>query len=217
MTTNRPLTMGELVTLLGEEFPDITPSKVRYLEAEELINPQRTPRGSRRFTQDDVQQLRKILRLQRDAYMPLRVIRETIDALPDESDDVGGVSPQRLRSRRARAMSPAEICERAGIDRDTFDDLERFGLVVTRDADALAVCTLVARLAEFGIEPRHLRASRVAADREIGLVEQALAPQRGSAGRDPVGEAEARARLLALLVDLHIALVRSGLPGSDRP
>ena len=205
--------MGEVVAVLGEEFPGISPSKVRYLESEGLVHPQRTARGSRRFTDDDVHLLRKILRLQRDEYLPLRVIRDSIDTLPSSSgDEAQTVGTQRLRKRNPRPMSPAELCERAGIDRETFDELEKFGLVTTRDSDGLAVCTLVGQLAGFGIEPRHLRAFRVAADREIGLVEQALAPRRSAPGRDPVGDAEERARLLALLVDLHLALVRSGLP-----
>ena len=213
MNPGRSLTMGEVVAVLGEEFPGISPSKLRYLESEGLVHPQRTARGSRRFTEDDVHLLRKILRLQRDEYLPLRVIRDSIDALPSSPEgETQTVGTQRLRKRNARPMSPAELCERAGIDRETFDELEKFGLVTTRDSDALAVCTLVGQLAGFGIEPRHLRAFRVAADREIGLVEQALAPRRGSPGRDPVGDAEERARLLALLVDLHLALVRSGLP-----
>lgn len=206
--------MGDAVALLQEEFPDITASKVRYLEAEGLIHPQRTARGSRRFTDEDLTLLRRILRLQRDDYLPLRVIRDSLDSLP-EGGEVGsaGVSSQRLRKRSARTMSPAELCERSGIDRETLDELEKAGLVSSRDSDGLAICVLVGRLAEFGIEPRHLRASRVAADREIGLVEQALAPRRGAPGRDPVGEADERTRLLALLVDLHIALLRAGLPG----
>ncbi|MGI9195904.1 MAG: transcriptional regulator FtsR [Candidatus Nanopelagicales bacterium] len=213
MTSDRSLSMGDLLESLSEEFPDITASKVRYLESEGLIEPERTPRGSRRFAPEDVQRLRRILRLQRDEYLPLKVIREGLDTtVPAPGGEPQETSPQRLRRGRPRAMSPAEICERSGIDRATFDDLEKFGLVSSRDTDALAICTVVHRLEEFGIEPRHLRSSRVAADREIGLVEQALAPRRGSSGADPALEGEARARLLALLIDLHVALVRAGLP-----
>ena len=202
------LTMGAVVELLLEEFPDITASKIQYLEAEGLIQPHRTPRGSRRFTDDDVKQLRTVLRLQRDEYLPLRVIRDGLASTSAAGEGPDTVAPQRLRRPRPRSMSPSEICERAGISRSTWDDLERYGLVTSRDSEALQVCTLVARLGEFGIEPRHLRASRVAADREIGLVEQALAPRRGDAVRD----ADDRGQLLALLIDLHVALVRAGLP-----
>jgi len=200
--------MGAVVELLAEEFPDITASKIRYLETEGLIQPHRTPRGSRRFTEDDVRHLRRVLRLQRDEYLPLRVIREGLGSTQANEESTGDVSPQRIRKGRPRAMTVAEICERSGISRSTWDDLERYGLVTTRDSQALEICTLVSRLAEFGIEARHLRASRVSADREIGLVEQALAPRRGDAVRD----ADDRGQLLALLIDLHIALVRSGLP-----
>lgn len=208
MTASAPLTMGAVVDLLAEEFPDITASKIRYLETEGLIQPHRTPRGSRRFTEDDVKHLRHVLRLQRDEYLPLRVIREGLGSTQVTEESTGDVSPQRIRKGRPRAMTVAEICERSGISRSTWDDLERYGLVTTRDSQALEICTLVSRLAEFGIEARHLRASRVSADREIGLVEQALAPRRGDAVRD----ADDRGQLLALLIDLHIALVRSGLP-----
>ena len=208
MTASSPLTMGAVVELLAEEFPDITASKIRYLETEGLIQPHRTPRGSRRFTEDDVRHLRHVLRLQRDEYLPLRVIREGLGSTQATEESTGDVSPQRIRKGRPRAMTVAEICERSGISRSTWDDLERYGLVTTRDSQALEICTLVSRLAEFGIEARHLRASRVSADREIGLVEQALAPRRGDAVRD----ADDRGQLLALLIDLHIALVRSGLP-----
>lgn len=202
------LTIGAVVELLAEEFPDITASKIRFLETEGLIQPHRTPRGSRRFTDDDVKHLRQVLRLQRDEYLPLRVIREGLTSTGTTGETSADVAPQRLRPSRPRAMSVAEICERSGVSRTTWDDLERYGLVTSRDTEALQVCSLVARLGEFGIEPRHLRASRVAADREIGLVEQALAPRRGDAVRD----ADDRGQLLALLIDLHIALVRAGLP-----
>lgn len=205
-----PLTMGAVVDLLAEEFPDLTASKIRYLEAEGVIHPHRTPRGSRRFTDDDVRRLRHVLRLQRDEYLPLRVIRENLAAMPsDAAEAAPSVPSQRLRRGRPRTMTVAELCERAGISRATLEELERYGLIANRDSQALDICVLVGRLAEFGIEPRHLRASRVAADREIGLVEQALAPRRGDAIRD----ADDRGQLLALLIDLHIALVRAGVPG----
>lgn len=208
-TGGTSLTMGAVVQALSEEFPDISASKIRYLETEGLIRPHRTARGSRRFTDDDVRQLRQVLRLQRDEYLPLRVIREGLSSTSVADGDAAAVSPQRLRPARPRAMSVSELCERAGITRSTLDDLEKYGLISSRDSQALEICTLVARLGAFGIEPRHLRSSRVAADREIGLVEQALAPRKG----DPVRDADDRGQLLALLIDLHIALVRAGLPG----
>lgn len=204
--------MGDAIASLREEFPDLTASKLRYLESEGLIRPQRTARGSRRFSPDDLSELRRILRLQRDEYLPLRIIKEQ---LAKPARQVGGsatVRPEDLRPRRARAVSPAEMCERAGISRATFDELERFGLITAHDAEALTVCTLVASLQEFGIEPRHLRAFRVAADREIGLVQQAMAPHGGITAAAGAAEREMAGRLAALLTDLHVTLVRAGLP-----
>lgn len=205
--------IGVVVAELRDEFPDISASKIRFLEGEGLLDPQRTPRGSRRYSRDDIDRLRRILRWQRDEFLPLRVIRDQIDR-PAETSDAGDPPPStRLRRRRVQSLSRAELCERSGIDRATLTELERYGLVAHHDTEALTVCTAVARLQEFGIEPRHLRAFRVAADREIGLVEQALAPHRGEGTRSAprASEQQAREQLLALCVDLHTALVRQAL------
>lgn len=220
--------IGAVVERLSEEFPDITVSKVRYLETEGLIDPMRTARGSRRYSASDLDRLRRVLRMQRDEYLPLRVIRDQLDR-PDETVNEPGVATTRLRRRRSQVLSRTELCERSGIAPATLAELERYGLVVHHDTEALAVCTIVARLQEFGIEPRHLRAFRVAADREIGLVEQALAPHRVHGARTPAegsgkslrsGDAsaaprptarQAREQLLGLCVDLHTALVRQGM------
>lgn len=200
----RPI--GAVVAELAEEFPDLTASKIRYLEAEGLIEPLRTARGSRRYADADVDCLRRILRLQRDEFLPLAVIAERI-AQPDVPvSGAVSVPASRLRAPRPRAMSPAEVAQRGGVDASTLRELTTHGLVTEMDSSAVEVCSLVARLREYGIEPRHLRSFRVAADREIGLVQQALAPRRGSASS--LEERELTAQLLALLLDLHIALVR---------
>ena len=200
----RPI--GAVVAELAEEFPDLTASKIRYLEAEGLIEPLRTARGSRRYADADVDCLRRILRLQRDEFLPLAVIAERI-AQPDVPvSGTVSVSATRLRAPRPRRMSSAEVAQRGGVDASTLRELTTHGLVTEMDSSAVEVCSLVARLREYGIEPRHLRSFRVAADREIGLVQQALAPRRGSASY--LEERELTAQLLALLLDLHIALVR---------
>lgn len=200
----RPI--GAVVAELSEEFPDITASKIRYLEAEGLIEPMRTTRGSRRYADVDVDRLRRILRLQRDDFLPLSVIAERL-AMPDEpANAVHTVSATRLRTPLPRAMSPAEVAQRGEVDAATLKELTTHGLVTSMDSSAVDVCRLVVRLREFGIEPRHLRSFRVAADREIGLVQQALAPRRGSTSS--LEERELTAQLLALLLDLHVALVR---------
>lgn len=205
MSTLRPI--GAVVAELGEEFPDLTASKVRYLEAEGLIEPMRTSRGSRRYAEADVDRLRRILRLQRDEFLPLSVIGERLDQPAAVAEGAQGtVAAVRLRAPRARRMTAAEVAQRGGVDGSTLKDLVTHGLVTDMDSGAVDVCRLVVRLREYGIEPRHLRSFRVAADREVGLVQQALAPRRGSSS--PLEQRELTAGLLALLLDLHIALVR---------
>jgi DNA-binding transcriptional MerR regulator len=199
--------IGAVVAELSEEFPDLSASKVRYLEAEGLLEPMRTPRGSRRYADVDVDRLRRILRMQRDEFLPLSVIAERL-ASPDTAAGVGAssVPPSRLRPPRARAMTAAEVAQRGGVDAATLSELTAHGLVIEMDSTAVEVCRLVSRLGEYGIEPRHLRSFRVAADREIGLVQQALAPHRGSASH--LEERQLTADLLALLLDLHVAILR---------
>jgi DNA-binding transcriptional MerR regulator len=200
----RPI--GAVVTELAGEFPDLTASKVRYLEAEGLLEPMRTARGSRRYTDEDVDRLRRILRMQRDEFLPLAVIVERL-AQPDTStSDASAVPATRLRTPRPRRMTAAEVAQRGGVDAATLKELTAHGLVSEMDSGAVDICRLVVRLQEYGIEPRHLRSFRVAADREVGLVQQALAPRRGSPST--LEERELTSQLLAVLLDLHVALVR---------
>jgi DNA-binding transcriptional MerR regulator len=200
----RPI--GAVVTELAGEFPDLTASKVRYLEAEGLLEPMRTARGSRRYTDDDIDRLRRILRMQRDEFLPLAVIVERL-AQPDTSTiDASAVPATRLRTPRPRRMTAAEVAQRGGVDAATLKELTAHGLVSEMDSGAVDICRLVVRLQEYGIEPRHLRSFRVAADREVGLVQQALAPRRGSPST--LEERELTSQLLAVLLDLHVALVR---------
>jgi DNA-binding transcriptional MerR regulator len=200
----RPI--GAVVVELSEEFPDLTASKVRYLEAEGLLEPMRTTRGSRRYADDDVARLRRILRLQRDEFLPLSIIGERLAQPEDPAGASAAVPAARLRAPRPRRMSAAEVAQRGGVDAATVKELATHGLVTDMDSGAVEICRLIVRLREYGIEPRHLRSFRVAADREVGLVQQALAPRRGSASS--LEERELSAQLLALLLDLHVALVR---------
>lgn len=204
MTGLRPI--GAVVAELSGEFPRLTASKIRYLEAEGLIEPIRTARGSRRYADADVDRLRRILRLQRDEFLPLSVISERLSRPDVAEGETSAMPASRLRPPRPRRMSEAEVAQRGGVDRATLEELVTHGLVSQMDAGAVEVCRLVARLRDYGIEPRHLRSFRVAADREIGLVQQALAPRRG--GTPSLEARELTAELLALLLDLHVALVR---------
>jgi DNA-binding transcriptional MerR regulator len=176
----RLLTIGTVCRRLKPEFPDISISKIRYLEDQGLLTPKRTQGGYRLFGEDDVERLETILRLQRDEFLPLRVIREELAA---------GAGKERRRRRAAlgeteEGIELEELCDRAGIDAAHARELEEFGLLESHvdggprlyletDVDVAIAC---ATLARFGIAPRHLRAFRTAADRESGLVEALVAP-----------------------------------------
>jgi DNA-binding transcriptional MerR regulator len=174
------LTIGTVCRRLKPEFPDISISKIRYLEDQGLLTPKRTQGGYRLFGEDDVERLETILRLQRDEFLPLRVIREELAA---------GAGKERRRRRAAlgeteEGIELEELCDRAGVDAARARELEEFGLLESHvdggrrlyletDVDVAIAC---ATLARFGIAPRHLRAFRTAADRESGLVEALVAP-----------------------------------------
>jgi DNA-binding transcriptional MerR regulator len=180
-TASKPrlLTIGTVCGMLKDEFPDISISKIRYLEDQGLLAPRRTQGGYRLFSEEDVERLETILRLQRDEFLPLRVIRQEL-ASPAARDR------KRRRSLAAdeAELSLEELCERAGIDHRLARELEEFGLLAPRaeggdaryselEADIALAC---GRLAEFGVAPRHLRPFRTAADREAGLIEQIIGP-----------------------------------------
>lgn len=176
------LTIGAVCRHLQEEFPDVSISKIRYLEDQGLLTPRRTQGGYRLFTDEDVERLETILRLQRDEFLPLRVIRQELE------------SPGRNRDRRRRgedALRAAEdeldlagLCDRSGADPGFVRELEEYGLLEPRqegpdrryperDVEVVGACL---RLARFGVEPRNLRSFRTAVDREAGLLEQLVAP-----------------------------------------
>ena len=175
----RQLTIGTLCGMLKDEFPDISISKIRYLEDQGLLAPRRTQGGYRLFSEEDVERLETILRLQRDEFLPLRVIRQEL------------ASPAARERKRRRTLDTDEgdldldeVCERAGIDARLARELEDFGLLAPRtdggqrryselEADIALAC---GRLAQYGIAPRHLRSFRTAADREAGLIEQVVGP-----------------------------------------
>ncbi|MGH3023797.1 MAG: transcriptional regulator FtsR [Gaiellaceae bacterium] len=181
-----PLTIGAVCSRLKEEFPDISISKIRYLEDQGLLAPRRTQGGYRLFTEDDVERLATILRLQRDEFLPLRVIRQELAA---------GVPRSREGGRTAGLRVPqdevpfGELCERAGVDGAFVRELEEYGLVEPRtadgekrfperDVDVVAAC---ARLARYGVAPRNLATFRRWADNEADLIERIVAPELRSA------------------------------------
>jgi len=176
----RPLTIGAVCRLLREEFPDISISKIRYLEDQGLLAPRRTAGRYRLFGEEDVDRLRTILRLQRDEFLPLRVIRQ-------ELASTGGKSRRRRSSNLAtaeEAIDLAELCERAGLAPAIARELEEYGLLESSrvggervyregEADIAAAC---AKLSRFGIDARHLRSFRSASEREVGLLEAIVSP-----------------------------------------
>jgi DNA-binding transcriptional MerR regulator len=230
------MSIGEVLSLLRTDFPEISISKIRFLEAEGLIEPERTPSGYRKFSHRDVERLRYVLTSQREHYLPLKVIKEHLDAIDRglEPPSVEGRGPQVPRVVLAGdgypsaetftpdaselRLSRAEILSGAEIDDAFLDQLETFGLVRPRpgtnhyDGEALVIAKTAGELAAFGLEPRHLRAFKTAADREVGLVEQVVSPMRR--GRDTGAQARAEdtiAQMAALSVRLHATLVKSGL------
>ncbi|CAB4950813.1 MAG: MerR family DNA-binding transcriptional regulator [Actinobacteria bacterium] len=214
------LSIGEVLSLLKREFPDISISKIRFLEAEGLIAPERTASGYRRFAERDVLQLRSVLTMQRDQYLPLKVIREQLEDGADESAPVAGTGlrPDDFRPGAGRVrLTRAELAEQVGLPEPSIAQLETQGLVWASpaghyDEDALAIATVIARLTGFGVEPRHLRSFRVVADRDSGLLEQIAKPY--ARPRDPDGQALAQEtvrELAALFIQLHATLLRAEL------
>ncbi|MFJ4688389.1 MerR family transcriptional regulator [Streptomyces sp. NPDC088789] len=223
------MSIGTVLNVLREEFPEVTISKIRFLESEGLIEPQRTPSGYRKFSAGDVERLGHVLRMQRDHYLPLKVIREHLEArergedarLPVLGRPRGGESapdaPEPSDTPTAARIGRPELLAAAGIGDEELTEWESYGLISpvadgVYDAEAATVVSLVAELGRFGIEPRHLRVMKAAADREAGLVDQVVAPLRRHRNPQTRAHAEARTKELAgLAVRLHAALVRSAL------
>jgi DNA-binding transcriptional MerR regulator len=227
------LGIGEVLVELRAEFPDISVSKIRFLESEGLLCPARSPSGYRRFAPADVDRLRFILTAQRDHYLPLRVIRERLadgeqpaaDQEPDLSDELNG-QPDGAGpgDDRPEMVTRRDLLHSAGIEDAQLDELEAHGLVrrVGRlyGQDALDIAAAVAALAPFGVEARHLRPMRTAAEREVSMIEQLVAPTLRQRSPRARADADRTARqLVTLLLRLHRAMIESalaeaGLPGA---
>ena len=230
------MSIGEVLATLRTDFPDVTISKIRFLESEGLVEPQRTASGYRKFRHEDVDRLRYVLSAQRDRYLPLRVIKDHLDAidrgLEPPAQHVGGPRAPRAvldsdgfpeaeafaRETSDLRLSRSELCEAAEIEEPLLRELEGFGLLGPRagaahyDGDALLVAKTAGELARFGVEPRHLRASKAAAEREAGLVEQVITPLLRQRGSDSQARAEEATRELgALSVRLHAVLIKIAL------
>lgn len=244
------LSIGAVLAQLRGEFPDITISKIRFLESEGLVRPERTPSGYRQFATADVERLRFVLSAQRDHYLPLKVIREQLEAADSGADpSVSGARPPGSlvsldgSSAEARSSEDGEasgrglpsprdfgapdsvrlkredLLHQAGIDDAALADIERYGLIRPGpagfyDTDSVIVARTVKAMGEFGIEPRHLRAFRASADREVGLLEQVLVPVYRQRDENAATRGDELAReLAALSVTLHTLLVKTGIRG----
>jgi len=186
--------IGQVLAELRDEFPDVSPSKIRFLEAEGLIRPAR-------FAVADIERLRYILTAQRDEYLPLRVIRQRLDALE------GGGEPE------PETMSRSELLHAAGADEQMLAELEEYGLLRRSrqyGTQALAVVRSAVSLREYGVQPRHLRQVKAAAEREVTLTEQVAAPlARQKSSREPA--LRAAREVAGHIALLHATLVDEGL------
>ena len=196
--------IGEVLVSVKTEFPDITISKIRFLEAEGLIEPERTPSGYRKFYVDDVDRLKSILRMQRDEYLPLKVIKERLlqqdvdeaEGAPEEGSPEAEAAAEEKAAKKANAaeeiadaptglqMSIEEMSAATGVDRDRIKELESFGIVCSHgpdgaryyDGDDYIILSIVKDFFRFGIEPRHLTMYKHFTDREASFFEALVAP-----------------------------------------
>jgi len=231
------ISIGAVLDLLRPEFPDVTISKIRFLEAEGLVTPQRSASGYRRFTAYDCARLRYILTAQRDHYLPLKVIKAHLDAQPDgelpqaagfafaaprlvtvagDGHDSapttdGAVEPAQVRLSRER------LIQRAGVDDAFLAALTKAGVVIPGlaglfDEHDVVILQCAKALADFGVEPRHLRAFRSAADRQSDLIAQIAGPvgKGGKTGARDRADDLAR-EVAALAITLHTALIKSAV------
>ena len=242
---NQVRSIGQVLAALKGDFPDISISKIRFLETEGLVTPERAPSGYRRYVESDIERLRYVLTVQRDHYLPLKVIREHLtmidrgeappgrNGLPPGATPVAasgaasavdGGRPGRPEgttaptapptpSRQPLRLSRKDLLEASGLSESALMELERNSIVAPRRGtayygrDALTLATAAKRLSDYGLDGRHLRAFKMAADREIGMVEQAIAPYL----RRAEGRADVVSEVLSLVINFHAALVRSGM------
>ena len=228
------MSIGAVLELLRPEFPDVTISKIRFLEAEGLVTPERSPSGYRRFTAFDCARLRFILTAQRDQYLPLKVIKAQLDAQPDSEFPAGRspypaprlvpVGPHHEAGREGGVGTPTQVRltredlrERSGVADDLITALCRAGIISSGpggffDEHSVVIAQCASALGEYGVEPRHLRAFRSAADRQSDLIAQIAGPV-GKAGRTGARDrADELAReVAALAITLHTSLIKSAV------
>lgn len=218
------LSIGELLEAVREDFPDVSISKIRFLETEGLLAPQRTESGYRKFYPSDVERLRQILSLQRDRFLPLKVIKTKIEN--GELLEPGESAPAKGRPRPGPAtagpdlsglqMDRAELLRSSGLSEQELTSLEDFGVIAARDdpydENDLAVSRSAKRFFAHGVEPRHLRMYLQFAEREASVFSQIVGPVARK--KDPNSMAEARTtvqQLQELARSMHAAMLQASL------
>ncbi|MGU3501472.1 transcriptional regulator FtsR [Mycobacterium sp. C31M] len=225
------MSIGAVLDLLRPDFPDVTISKIRFLEAEGLVTPQRSAAGYRRFTAYDCARLRFVLTAQRDQYLPLKVIKAQLDSQPDGELPVtktGYGAPRLVQvsdaADAADAVRPAQVrlsredlLERSGVDNTMLSALVTAGIIKPGpaglfDEHSVLIAQCARALADYGVEPRHLRAFRSAADRQSDLIAQIAGPvaAAGKAGARDRADDLAR-EVAALAITLHTSLIKSAV------
>lgn len=232
------MSIGAVLDLLRPDFPDVTISKIRFLEAEGLVTPERTASGYRRFTAYDCARLRFILTAQRDQYLPLKVIKAQLDAQPDGELPPHGsaygvprlvpVSPNGAdgaeHASGGSAVAPTQVrlsredlLARSGVDEELLNALVKAGIITTGpggffDEHSVVIAQCARALADYGVEPRHLRAFRSAADRQSDLIAQIAGPmvKGNKAGARDRADDLAR-EVAALAITLHTSLIKSAV------
>jgi DNA-binding transcriptional MerR regulator len=206
------LSIGQVLAKLSPEFPDLTPSKLRFLEERKLVAPERTASGYRKFSSADMERLRFVLSMQRDHYLPLKVIRgylEEMDAGRTPELPGGAIAAASMLSAE-RKLTRDELIREAGASPMLLSDAISSSLIVASDVfgeDSLAVLKSLVELQRSGIEPRHLRGFRAAAERELGLIESALMP----VARRKDASSRARAAEMAREIAGQLEIVRSSI------
>ncbi|GAB3623030.1 MerR family transcriptional regulator [Mariniluteicoccus endophyticus] len=228
--------IGQVLTILKSDFPDISISKIRFLESEGLVSPERAPSsGYRKYSEHDVERLRYILTVQKNHYLPLKVIREHLDMMdrgmappriepptpaaespvaeagPDEPTGAraGNITPAQAQKRPPLRMSRRELLAASGLSEPQLIELEKELLVTPRRGtsyygrEAVTIAIAARRLAEYGIDARHLRQVKSYAQREYSLIEQAVAPYQRRASSRPVAQEATQ-----LMIHVHAAMMR---------
>jgi DNA-binding transcriptional MerR regulator len=209
--SSKLFTIGRVLNILEIDFPELSPSKLRFLEEQGLVAPRRTDSGYRKFTEDDIDRLRVILELQRDQYLPLKVIRQYLDDL-----DAGktpklpnSTEPKSLRVKAGKKFSELDLIAETAITTALINDAQEVGLLSSEPFSAadVAIAKSVVQLHRFGISPRHLRGLKAAADREIGIIEGVVAP---ILAKNETGS-RSRAAHFAEEIESQFATIRSSI------